>query len=181
MPTASDMRVDAAAKCGKLGQCLRNEGLTSEARIDRHHEDEVEFAHHVIKDLQRCCRIQHQSSLATELPDHGQCTIDMFGCLWMEGNDVGARLGEHPGERVDWLHHQMNVDRRLQMWTYRFADHRSDRKVRDVMIVHHVEMNHVGACGDHPVHVLAKPCEVGGEYRRGDPESAVVHDRALGQ
>jgi len=49
------------------------------------------------------------------------------------------------------------------------------------MIVHHVEMNHVGACGDYPFHVLAKPCEVGGEYRRGDPESAVVHDRALGQ
>ena len=44
----------------------------------------------------------------------------------------------------------------------------ADRQVGNVMVVHHVEMQQVGAGGDDGAHFLAKAREIGGQQRRSD-------------
>jgi len=80
----------------------------------------------------------------------------------MESDDVRARLGELRHDFVDRLDHQVHVDRHLYMGTDRGTDHRSDGQVGHVMVVHHVEVNPVGARGDDVAHLFAQAGEVGG-------------------
>ena len=51
----------------------------------------------------------------------------------------------------------------------RLADHRPDRQVRHVVVVHHVEVDPVGARVDDRPHLVAEAREVGGEDARRDP------------
>ena len=50
----------------------------------------------------------------------------------------------------------------------RFADHRPDGQVRHVVVVHHVEVDPVGAGGDDGADLLAEAGEIGRQDRRGD-------------
>ena len=51
----------------------------------------------------------------------------------------------------------------------RRADQRPDRQVGNVMVVHHVEVEEVGAGGDDRAHLLAEAREIGGQQRRRNP------------
>ena len=88
----------------------------------------------------------------------------------MEADDRRAGLGEVRHDAVDRLHHQMHVDRHRRVRLDRRADQRADREVRNVMVVHHVEVDEVGAGGDDRAHLLAQPREIGGQERRRNPE-----------
>ena len=46
--------------------------------------------------------------------------------------------------------------------------HVSDREIRDVVIVHDVEMHEIGTGVEHGFHVLAQPGEIRGENRGSD-------------
>ena len=50
----------------------------------------------------------------------------------------------------------------------RLAHQRPDGQVRDVVVVHDVEVDEVGASGEHRLDLLAQTCEVGGQDRRRD-------------
>ena len=43
---------------------------------------------------------------------------------------------------------------------------RADGQIRDVVVVHHVEMDQIGASRDHRTHLFAEAREIGGENRR---------------
>ena len=80
-----------------------------------------------------------------------------------------ARTGfrEIRHESVDGLHHEMNVDRRLDtVIPERLANHGANREIRDEMIVHDIEMHDVGTGIQHGADIVAEACEVGGKYRR---------------
>ena len=68
----------------------------------------------------------------------------------MEADDRRAGLGEVGHDAVDRLHHQVHVDRHRRVRPDRLADQRPDRQVRNVVVVHHVEVDEVGAGGDRP-------------------------------
>ena len=91
----------------------------------------------------------------------------------MEADDRGARLGEVGDDAVHRLHHQMHVDRHRRVRLERLAHQRPDREVGHVVVVHHVEVDHVGAGGDDRSHLFAESREIGGKDRRGD--QAVGH------
>ena len=78
-----------------------------------------------------------------------------------------AKSGHEP---VDRLHHQVHVDRHLGVRLDRLAHQRPDGEVGHVMVVHHVEVDQVGAGGDHGAHLLAQPREVRGKDARRDAE-----------
>ena len=59
----------------------------------------------------------------------------------------------------------------------RRADHRAEGEVGHVMVVHHVEVDPVGAGGDHVAHLLAQAGEVGGEDGGGDADRCVLMAR----
>ncbi|MNN56325.1 hypothetical protein D3C81_1712470 [compost metagenome] len=89
----------------------------------------------------------------------------------MEGDVAGAGLDEVADDPIDRLDHQVGVDRRADaVLAQGAADHRADGQVGHVVVVHHVEVDDVGAGGENLVDLLAQAGEIGGEDRRGDGE-----------
>ncbi|KAG1246384.1 hypothetical protein G6F68_014663 [Rhizopus microsporus] len=96
----------------------------------------------------------------------------------MEADVGGTGLGEIRNDAVHRLDHQVHVDRRGHaVLAQGRADHRADGQVRHVVVVHHVEVDPVGAGGEDVVDFLAEASEVGGQDGRGN--EAVGHGRAL--
>src|SRR3569833_3412814 len=85
-----------------------------------------------------------------------QRAIDMLGGFRMKSNDVCAGFGEIGDDAIDWLDHQMHIDRHLHMRPDRLAYQRPNSQIRNVMIIHHIEMNNVSAGGYNITHFLAK-------------------------
>ncbi len=73
-------------------------------------------------------------------------------------------------DAIDRLHHEMDVDRDRRVRLDRRADERPHREVRNVMVVHHVEVQQVGAGGDHRAHLVAEAREIRGQERRRNQE-----------
>ncbi|ETH09940.1 transposase, IS481 family [Bordetella pertussis 2371640] len=154
--------VDAGARIAQLGQRGRDERLPAEAGVHRHQQHHVQLVHHIVHVVQRRGRVEHQAGLAAVVADQRQRAVDVARGFRMESDDVGAGLGELRHDFVDRLDHQVHVDRHLHMGTDRGTDHRSDGQVGHVMVVHHVEVNPVGARGDDVAHLFAQAGEVGG-------------------
>ncbi len=90
----------------------------------------------------------------------------MLTCLRVEGDIAGAGLGEIGDNAIHRLDHEMHVDIRANaVLAQRLAHQRTDGQVRHVVIVHDIEVDHVGAGREHVVHLLAEPGEIGGENR----------------
>src|SRR5215510_13816888 len=70
-----------------------------------------------------------------------------------------------------------HVDHALCNGPNRFTHKRSHSEVRDVMVVHHVKVDHVGAGRDHRCNLVAEAREVRGQNARSNPESARSHCR----
>ncbi len=84
----------------------------------------------------------------------------------MEGDQIGAGLGEVGDDAVDRAHHQVHIDRHrlavaLGVRADRLADQRADRQVRHVVVVHHIEVDPVGAALDHAAYLLAQAGKIG--------------------
>jgi hypothetical protein len=102
------------------------------------------------------------------LADQRQRAVDVLGRFRVEGDHVGTGLGEIGNDAVHRLHHQVHVDHRFGVRAQRLAHQRADGQVGHVMVVHHVEMDPVGARGDDVAHFLAECGEVGGQNAGGD-------------
>lgn len=62
----------------------------------------------------------------------------------------------------------MDVDRHLHVRANGFAYERPDREVRNVMVVHYVKMDPIGAGGDDVADFFTEPGEIGREDAGGD-------------
>ena len=85
--------------------------------------------------------------------------------LDMDGDRVGAGLGEGVEKGIDRRDHQMDVERLGGVRADRLHHRRADRDVGDEMPVHHVDMDPVGAGRVDRAHFLAELGEIGGEDR----------------
>ena len=72
-----DVRVDHLPEDGDLGELAFQEGLPAEARIDRHHQDQVAELEHVLDRRDRRRRVQHHAGLLTQSPDGLQRAVQM--------------------------------------------------------------------------------------------------------
>ena len=74
----------------------------------------------------------------------------------------GAGCGEVGHDAIDGTNHQMHVDRRRNaVFAQGLAHQRADRQIRDVMVVHHVEVDQVRAGGQYRVNFRAEARKVG--------------------
>ena len=90
----------------------------------------------------------------------------------MDGDVIGAGLGEGFEIRIAGRDHQVHVERLFGVRPDRLDDIRPDRDVGHEMAVHDVDMDPVGAGGIDRAHFFAQFREIGGEDRRGDDERA---------
>ena len=90
--------------------------------------------------------------------------------LRVDRDDVGASGEEIPDQPIYRFHHQVDIDGRVHPTPVQRLEHqRADAQVRHVMVVHHVEMDQVGARGNHVVDFLTEFGEVRRENGRRDP------------
>jgi hypothetical protein len=61
--------VDHGARFAGLVERGRDEGLAPEARVHAHQEDDVQLVHHVLANVERRGRVEHQARLAPAAPD----------------------------------------------------------------------------------------------------------------
>ncbi len=116
-------------------------------------------------------RIQHQAGLAPRFLDQADGPVHVFRSLRVEADDIGTGLGKIRNDAIDRFDHEVHVDHCPGERADRFADQRPDRQVGNVMIVHHVEVNDVGARGNHRLDFFAEL----GEIRGQDAGSNSIH------
>ena len=116
--------------------------------------------------------VDRDAGQAAELADRGQGAVGVRGRLEVEGDRVGAGLGEGLDLALRLLDHQVDVERAagvVDLVGDRGGDQRPDRDRRDEMAVHHVEVDHPGAGVHHLGELGAELREVGREDRGRDP------------
>jgi hypothetical protein len=105
--------------------------------------------------------VEYQARSTAAVTDKLKGPIDVFAGLGMEGDVAGAGFGEVGDDAVDRFHHQVHVDGRFDAETaQRFANHRPDGEVGDIMVVHDVEMDDVRAGFQNPRNVVAQAREI---------------------
>src|SRR5476649_2524827 len=98
----------------------------------------------------------------------------MIRTFRMKADHISAGFREIRHDTVDRPHHQMHVDRDIRMRTQCLTDHGADCQVRDVMVVHHVEVDPVRSSGDYITDLFAENGEVGGQDTGG--QAKLRHD-----
>ena len=93
----------------------------------------------------------------------------MMGSIGVKSNISGARFGEHLNQGIDRLHHQMHIDWRGDtVIAERLTHHRSHRQVRDIVVIHNIEMHHIRPSLEHGIYFIPQPGKVSRQNRRGD-------------
>ncbi len=82
----------------------------------------------------------------------------------MDGDDVGAGLGEGLEIRIAGRDHQMGVEDLFGRAAYGLHDRRPERNVGHEVAVHDVDMDPVGASRVNGAHFVAQFSEVGRKY-----------------
>src|SRR5687768_15664838 len=161
--------VDAATGFRQLTEHRLDEFLAAEARIDGHQEHEVYRVERVVEPAERRRRVQHETRPAAGIADQLYRSVDVPARLGMEADPGGTRRGEFRDQAVHGIDHQVDVDRRLHaVIAQRLADQRPNGEVRDVMVVHDVEMDPVGPGGEHGIDLRTKARKVRGQDRGRD-------------
>mmetsp|Transcript_25620 Transcript_25620/g.58308 ORF Transcript_25620/g.58308 Transcript_25620/m.58308 type:complete len:329 (-) Transcript_25620:32-1018(-) len=162
--------VNHLARLLELVQGSRDERLATEARVDGHEQDNVNLVHHVLQDIKRRGRVEHEARLAATRADQLERAVNVAGGLRVEGDVVGARVRKAVDDVVDGRDHEVHVDGRLDAVVLeRLADHRADSQVGHVVVVHHVKVDHISARRKHVLDLLAKLREVGAENGGRNP------------
>ena len=155
-----------------LAQLAGDELLAAEARIDAHHQHQVDFLEHIIEHLGRRRRVQRDAGFLAQPLDALDRAMEVRPGFGMDGDDVRAGLGKGVEEGVDRRDHQVDVERLGRMRAKRLHHRRPDGDVGHEMAVHHVDVDPVGAGGIDRAHFLAQPGEIGGEDGRGDQRAS---------
>ena len=153
-----------------------DERLAAPAGVDRHAEDDVGAG----RAARRAPRpgVPGLIAIPARQPSSRIAVRVRLACgrrLLVEGDRVGAGLGEGLDVALGRLDHQVDVDRAAGVVDAvgdRGGDQRADRDRRDEVAVHHVEVDHPGAGVHHLVDLGAEPREVGREDRGRDPRRA---------
>ena len=120
--------------------------------------------------MQRRCRIEDDAGPGAALADQRQGAVQVFRGFGMHADQVGARIEKSPISRVCGLHHQVHVHETVDARLAQRLQHQGpDGQVGHVVIVHHVEVDDVGAGIEHGRYLFAEPGEIGGQDGRGDP------------
>ena len=133
------MRLHAAQLVDDPG----NEGLAAEAGIDGHQQDQVDASSTCSMRAVRGAGIERRRRPSCRAPDRLQRAVQMRAGFGMNGDDVGAGLGEGLEIGIDRRDHQMHVEGLGRVRPQRLHHVRAEGDVRHEMAVHHVEVDPV--------------------------------------
>ena len=157
------MLVDEGPDGGYLGHLVRHEGLASEARFHRHHQDQLHFFQEGQHSLGGGGGLEDDAgllALGMDFVDGGMEVFLRIG-LHVDGDQVRSRIAEgfHIPQRAD--DHQMHVQGKLGGGADGLYHGDADGDVGHEQAVHHVHVDIIG--GGNAANVPLQVCKVGGE------------------
>ena len=114
--------------------------------------------------------IERDAGLLAEPADHLQRAVEMLGGLGVDGDDIGAGLGEGFEIEIDRLDHEMHVEHLLRARPDAFDEARPEGDVRHEMAVHDIDMHPVAARFVDGADLLAEAGEIGREDGGGNKD-----------
>mmetsp|Transcript_3537 Transcript_3537/g.7738 ORF Transcript_3537/g.7738 Transcript_3537/m.7738 type:complete len:274 (+) Transcript_3537:107-928(+) len=146
-----------------------DEGLSSESRVDRHEKNDVKLVHDVLGGIEWCTRVENKSGLASSSLDQLEGSVNVLGCLRVEGDVRSSGINESVDGFIDRGDHKMDINRGGDtVITKGLADHRSDSQVRDVVVVHNIEVNNISSGFQHVVDFGSEHGEISRKDGRGN-------------
>ncbi len=139
----------------------RNESLTAEAGIDRHHQHVVDVGGDVFEHHRWRRRIEHHASPDTQRLDGVHRAMQMRQDLDVDRHHRRARVGKRVDVLIGIRDHQVHVDRDLRDALDRLHDRRTHGDVRHEVAVHHVDVNEIGATALSGINCVAERREIG--------------------
>mmetsp|Transcript_107725 Transcript_107725/g.170073 ORF Transcript_107725/g.170073 Transcript_107725/m.170073 type:complete len:260 (+) Transcript_107725:319-1098(+) len=163
--------IDHLSCLAQLIKRAANELLSTEARVHRHKQNDIELVHDILCMSQGRTWVEHQACFASAILDKRQGAVDVRRCFWMKSNVGRAGFAEVFHNAINGRHHEMHIDwSGHTMVTECLANHRPDRQVWHIVVVHHIKVHHISTCCEHVVNLLSKFSEVCRQYRRSNEE-----------
>ena len=150
------------------------ECLPAESGIDGHDQDEVNFREEMFDKFGGGSGVEGDSRLHFHFADGARQAVGMAGGFRMKSKGRGPGIGERADEIFGVFGHQVDVEERARGGLAQGgAQGRAESEVGDELIVHHVQVQPVGAGGQGAPGVAAELGEVGGQQGCGD--DGLVH------
>jgi hypothetical protein len=143
--------------------------LSTESRVDRHEKNNVKLVQDKFGDIKTSGWVKDKSSLASSSLNELKGSVNMVGGFRVEGDVRSSSINEVTDGGIDRGNHKVNINGGgHSVVTKGLADHRSDGKVGDVVVVHNVKVNNIGTSLEHIVDFLAQLGEIGRKNGRSD-------------
>ncbi len=155
----------------------RDVGLAAEARIDRHHQHQVDQVEHVGNRRGRRRRVECHRRVGAQIVDVAECAVQVCAgfCMHDQARAAGVDvlLGHHVG-RVD---HQVRLEWHRGVLAGRRDHIGAECEVRDELAVHHVPLDQIDASRLELGDLVAELGEIGGQDGRSDLDGTTHRER----
>jgi hypothetical protein len=142
-----------------------DELLPTKAGVDGHHKDKIDHIQHLGECLDRSGWVDNNTGLAAVIRNVLQSPVQVDASLLVYRNPVGPRISKLGNELIGLLNHEMHVENRLSSWTQGFHNRRTDRKVRDKMPVHYIQVDDRTSAFKCRLNIFGQMSEVGRKDR----------------
>src|SRR5918994_2954127 len=146
---------------------LGDKGLASEAGVDAHYVHVAHVRQRPLYRLWRRRRVEGDAGLTTAGSDQVECAVQVRDDLGLDRNADDPGLDESWDQVVRVRYLEVGVDGKVDRGGERGRHSGPHGKVRDEVVVHHVEVYEFGSTPFGPPHFLRQFREIGREYRSG--------------
>ena len=116
----------------------------------------------MIEPAERCGRIEHEAAATPGIANKLQCAIRVTTGFRMKTDVTGARGRKVLDQPIHRSDHKVDIDRcGNPVFSKGLTNHWPNGQIRNVMVVHHIEMDQVCAGLEHGIHLLTKPRKIG--------------------
>lgn len=155
---------------GDLWDDRVNKALASEARVDRHDENNVTQLDNVLNSARGGGWVEDDARFAAKILNEVESSVEMDGrlALAMHRNDIGTSLDKVRNEQLRLDNHEMYVERLFSDGAQGIDDEGPNGDVRDEAAVHNVDVDPVAARLVNGADFISEFGEVCGEDGGGD-------------
>jgi hypothetical protein len=153
-----------------------DEGLTAEARVDGHDQNQVDDVDDVLQARNRGPRVQHDARFATQVLDLTDSSVQVNGTrtFSVNGDDVRTRLCKVRNSQLRFHDHQVRIQNLVRDRSQGINNQRANGDVRHKSTVHDVDVDPFRAGFVHRSDFLAEFRKVRRQDGRGNDDGILV-------
>jgi len=147
--------------------------LTAKTGIHAHYQNMVNQRKNLIEGVDWGGGVYYHAGFASVGGDQTERAIEMDTGFLMHGNPIDAGFGKCGDEFVGLFDHQVTIEGDPGDLAKRGDHGRADRKIRNEMAVHDIDVENSGSTLDGGSRIFGEPCEVsrengGSEFDHGN-------------